>query len=40
PGLFLVGLVFGLCWQRSGRIAMPILAHIGFNAAGLLIASL
>jgi len=39
PGLFLVGLVFGLCWQRSGRIAMPILAHIGFNAAGLLIAS-
>lgn len=39
PGLFVVGLVFGLCWQRSGRIAMSVLAHVAFNAAGLFLAS-
>jgi membrane protease YdiL (CAAX protease family) len=39
PGLFLIGLVFGLCWQRTGRIACPILAHLAFNASGLLLAA-
>jgi membrane protease YdiL (CAAX protease family) len=39
PGLFLVGLVFGLCWQRTGRIACPILAHLAFNASGLVLAA-
>lgn len=39
PGLFVVGLVFGLCWQRSGRIACPILAHMAFNAVGLVLAA-
>ena len=39
PGLFLIGLVFGTCWQRTGRIACPILAHVAFNAAGLLLAA-
>lgn len=39
PGLFLIGLVFGLCWQRTGRLACPILAHVAFNASGLLLAS-
>ena len=39
PGLFLIGIVFGLCWQRSGRIACPILAHLAFNASGLLLAA-
>lgn len=40
PGLFLIGLVFGLCWQRTGRLACPILAHVGFNASGLLLVAL
>lgn len=39
PGLFVAGLAFGLCWQRSGRIACPILAHVAFNAAGLVLAA-
>jgi membrane protease YdiL (CAAX protease family) len=39
PGLFVIGIVFGLCWQRSGRIACPILAHLAFNASGLLLAA-
>jgi membrane protease YdiL (CAAX protease family) len=39
PGLFVAGLAFGLCWQRSGRIACPILAHMAFNAAGLVLAA-
>ena len=37
PGLFVVGLVFGLCWQRSGRLSCPILAHVAFNATGLVL---
>lgn len=40
PGLFAIGLVFGLCWQRSGRLACPILAHVAFNASGLVLAAL
>lgn len=40
PGLFVIGLVFGLCWQRTGRLACPILAHVGFNASGLLLVAL
>jgi uncharacterized protein len=39
PGLFIAGLAFGLCWQKSGRIACPMLAHMAFNAAGLVLAS-
>ena len=35
PGLFAFGIVLGLCFQRTGRIGMPIAAHIGFNAMGL-----
>lgn len=37
PGLFAIGVVFGLCWQRTGRLACPILAHMAFNASGLLL---
>lgn len=37
PGLFLIGIVFGVCWQRTGRLACPILAHVAFNASGLLL---
>ena len=35
PGLFAFGLVLGLCALRTGRLGMPIAAHVGFNAAGL-----
>lgn len=38
PGLFLAGLVFGLCLAATGRLGTPILAHVGFNAAGLAMA--
>lgn len=40
PGLFVIGVVFGLCWQRTGRLACPILAHVAFNASGLLLVAL
>lgn len=39
PGLFAFGLVLGLCFQRTGRLAMPIAAHVAFNVVGLAIAA-
>lgn len=39
PGLFAFALVLGICFQRTGRLGMAVMAHIGFNAAGLLLAS-
>lgn len=39
PGLFVVGLVFGICFQRTGRLGLPIMAHMAFNVTGLVIAS-
>jgi membrane protease YdiL (CAAX protease family) len=38
-GLFAFALVLGICFQRTGRLGMSVMAHIGFNAAGLLLAS-
>ena len=38
PGLFAFGLVLGVCALRTGRLGMPIAAHVGFNAAGLAVA--
>ena len=35
PGLFLVGLVLGVCALRTGRLGMSVLAHLAFNATGL-----
>jgi uncharacterized protein len=35
PGLFLFGLVLGVCAWRTRRIGMAIAAHVGFNATGL-----
>lgn len=35
PGLFLVGLVLGVCALRTGRLGMGILTHAAFNAAAL-----
>lgn len=36
PGLFVVGLVLGVCTQRTGRLGMAIAAHMAFNATGLI----
>ena len=38
PGLFLAGLIFGGALHLSGRLGPAMLAHFGFNAAGLAIA--
>ncbi|MFK7917217.1 MAG: lysostaphin resistance A-like protein [Ilumatobacter sp.] len=35
PGLFVAGLVFGVCAWRSGRLGLAIVAHAAFNATGL-----
>jgi uncharacterized protein len=37
PGLFLFGLVLGICALRTGRLGMGIAAHLAFNATGLLL---
>jgi membrane protease YdiL (CAAX protease family) len=39
PGLFAFGLILGTCALRTGRLGMPILAHLAFNATGLVLAS-
>lgn len=38
PGLFVAGLVFGVCAWRTGRVGMAVAAHVGFNATGLVLA--
>lgn len=37
PGLFAFGLVVGVCALRTGRLGMSIMAHMAFNATGLLL---
>ncbi|MEI7548312.1 MAG: CPBP family intramembrane glutamic endopeptidase [Actinomycetota bacterium] len=37
PGLFVVGLVLGVCAHRTGRLGMSVMAHMAFNATGLLL---
>lgn len=37
PGLFLFGLVLGICALRTRRLGMGILAHMAFNATGLVL---
>jgi membrane protease YdiL (CAAX protease family) len=37
PGLFVFGLVLGVCAWRTGRLGMSIAAHMAFNATGLLL---
>ncbi|HEY0518447.1 MAG TPA: CPBP family intramembrane glutamic endopeptidase [Ilumatobacteraceae bacterium] len=37
PGLFVFGLVLGICALRTGRLGMSIAAHMAFNATGLLL---
>ncbi len=38
PGLFLFGLVAGAGLMFTGRLGLPILAHVAFNLTGLLLA--
>jgi uncharacterized protein len=38
PGLFLFGLVAGAGLLFTGRLGLPILAHLAFNVTGLLLA--
>jgi membrane protease YdiL (CAAX protease family) len=38
PGLFVAGLVFGMCALATGRLGMSIVTHAAFNATGLLAA--
>lgn len=37
PGLFVVGLVLGVCTAWTGRLGMSVLAHVAFNATGLVL---
>jgi membrane protease YdiL (CAAX protease family) len=37
PGLFAFGLILGVCALRTGRLGMGIMAHLAFNATGLLL---
>jgi membrane protease YdiL (CAAX protease family) len=38
PGLFVAGLVFGVCAWWTGRVGMAIAAHVGFNLIGIALA--
>ncbi|MFK8022602.1 MAG: lysostaphin resistance A-like protein [Ilumatobacter sp.] len=38
PGLFVAGLLFGVCAWRTDRLGMAVAAHVGFNATGLVLA--
>lgn len=35
PGLFILGLSLGLAYERSGRLAVPIVMHMLFNAGNV-----
>lgn len=35
PGLLAFSLVLGLCFERSGGLSMPVLAHVAFNSTAL-----
>lgn len=37
PGLFVAGLVFGVGLALTGRVGAGVMAHVGFNVAGLLL---
>lgn len=37
PGLFAFALVLGWCYRRTGRLGLGIVAHMAFNASGLLV---
>ncbi len=37
PGLFVVGLVLGVCALRTGRLGLGVVTHLAFNATGLIL---
>ncbi|MCE9623803.1 MAG: CPBP family intramembrane metalloprotease [Actinomycetia bacterium] len=37
PGLFLIGLVLGVCALRTGRLGLGIVTHAAFNATALVL---
>lgn len=37
PGLFAFGLILGFCAQRTSRLGMSVVAHMAFNATGLIL---
>ena len=37
PGLFVFGLILGICARVTRRLGMSIMAHIGFNLTGLIL---
>ncbi len=37
PGLFVVGLVLGVGALRTGRLGLSVIAHMAFNATGLIL---
>lgn len=37
PGLFAFAVVLGLCFHGTGRLGMAIVAHMAFNATGLIL---
>lgn len=37
PGLFAFAIVLGLCFHGTGRLGMAIVAHMAFNATGLIL---
>jgi membrane protease YdiL (CAAX protease family) len=37
PGLFAFAIVLGICFERSGGLALPIVAHMSFNATAVVL---
>jgi hypothetical protein len=37
PGLFAFALVLGVCFARTKRIGLPLVAHVAFNVTGLVL---
>ncbi|MCY7299115.1 MAG: CPBP family intramembrane metalloprotease [Ilumatobacteraceae bacterium] len=37
PGLFVVGLVLGVCVVRTRRLGLAVVTHLAFNATGLIL---
>ena len=40
PGLFAFAIVLGLCYRRTQRVGLSMVAHLAFNATGLLLVAL
>jgi membrane protease YdiL (CAAX protease family) len=40
PGLLAFALVLGFCFYRTNRLGMSVVAHVAFNATGLLLVAI